>query len=138
LAYNQHVLLVCPSTLLVTLQMINSIWKVEYQNRNAKAIADQGSSLLEKFAGFLGNMEEIQKHLMKSQEAYNNAFAQLSTGKANLISQAGKLLHMGIKVNAKAEEKLTVFARKTESQELLDDKSEFDYIFESDSNETKP
>lgn len=106
-AYDQRVLLVCPSTLLVTLQMVNSIWKVEYQNRNSRAIADQGASLLEKFAGFLGNLEEIQKHLLKSQDACRDAMSQLTSGRGNLLSQAEKLLSLGVKVNARARERIS-------------------------------
>jgi DNA recombination protein RmuC len=115
-AYNLHVLLVCPSTLLVTLQMINSIWRVEYQNRNSLSIADQGKKLLEKLVGFMDNMEKIQTSLAQSQKAYTEAYGQLFSGKGNLISQAKKLLELGVKASPKAQDKLV---RYTESAELL-------------------
>lgn len=96
-AYNQHVLIVCPSTLLVTLQMINSIWRVEDQNKNAKEIAEQGAKLYDKFVGFVNSLTDINKFLDKSQETYQKAYSQLVDGRGNLISQAQKLIKLGVK-----------------------------------------
>jgi DNA recombination protein RmuC len=120
-AYNQHVLIVCPSTLLVTLQMINSLWRVEDQNRNANLIADQGARLFEKFVGFVENLTDIKKHLDRSLDAYQKAHSQLTEGKGNLISQATKLIKLGVKSKSKLPEKILLDA---ETEQLIPEISE--------------
>ena len=96
-AYSRKVILINPTSLIATLRIIADMWKIEQQNKNAKAIADQGSRLYEKFTGFVFTLEDIGKHLVKSQDAYHTALNQLRDGRGNLISQAQKLRKLGIK-----------------------------------------
>jgi len=93
----RKVLLVCPSTLLITMQMVASIWRVEDQNQNAREIAEQGARLYDKFVGFISNLDDLKKHLDKTQDAYEEARKKLVDGKGNLVSQANKLLNLGVK-----------------------------------------
>src|SRR6185369_762918 len=96
-AYSRKVILINPTSLIATLRIIADMWKIEQQNKNAKAIAEQGSKLYEKFTGFVFTLEDIGKHLIKSQDAYHTAINQLRDGRGNLISQAQKLKKLGIK-----------------------------------------
>jgi DNA recombination protein RmuC len=105
-ASGKKVLPVCPSTLLITMQLVVSLWRWDKQNRFAREISDQGAKLLEKFAGFLENMDKIQSSLNKSQEAFELAQRQLYKGPGNLISHAEKLTKLGVKVSSKTHDKL--------------------------------
>jgi DNA recombination protein RmuC len=96
-AYNKGVMLVSPHTLLGVLQIVADLWKREAQNKNAIAIASQGTKLYEKFIGFVKTLEEVGKHITKSQDAYNDAMGQLKDGRGNLIRQAQNLKRLGIK-----------------------------------------
>lgn len=96
-AYDKRILLINPTNLIISLKLIVDLWKREYQNKNAQDIADRGAKLYDKFVGFLDNFTNIEKHLDKSKEAYNDAFKQLSSGRDNLISQTTKLKKLGIK-----------------------------------------
>ena len=96
-AWERKIVIVSPSTLLATLRTISSIWKQERQNRNALEIARIGGSLYDGFCRFIEDMNDIDKHLHQSQEAYANAFKKLSQGKGNLISTAEKIKTLGAK-----------------------------------------
>jgi len=45
--------------LIATLRTIASIWKNEYQNRNALEIARQGGDLYDKFVGFVEDLKTV-------------------------------------------------------------------------------
>lgn len=96
-AYDRRILLINPSNLIVSLKLIVDLWKREYQNLNAQAIADRGAKLYEKFTGFVKNLQSVGQALDAAQTSYEDAFKQLSTGKDNLVIQANKLKNLGIK-----------------------------------------
>jgi len=96
-AYDRRILLINPSNLIVSLKLIVDLWKREYQNLNAQAIADRGAKLYDKFAGFVKNLQGVGQALDAAQNSYEDAFRQLSTGKDNLVLQATKLKNLGIK-----------------------------------------
>ncbi len=90
-AYRKNIILVSPSTLLAVLRTIEHAWRHEYQHKNAREIAKRAGDLYDKFRGFLESMQSIEKSLHKAQEAYDDAFKKLSSGKGNLISRAKAL-----------------------------------------------
>jgi len=104
-AFKQNIMLVSPSTLYITLRTIENIWANERQNENAKEISKQAGDLYDKFVGFIEDIENIGKHLDKTQESYKQAFNKLSTGKGNLISKANKFLDLGVKTTKKIPQK---------------------------------
>ena len=93
-AYRKNIIIVSPSTLLAVLRTIEHAWRYEYQNKNAREIAKKAGDLYEKFRGFLESMQTIEKSLHKAQEAYEEAYRRLSSGKGNLISRAEALRKM--------------------------------------------
>ena len=52
-AFNRSVMIVSPTTLLISLRTIASIWRYEYQNRNAQELVRQCTALYDKFVGFV-------------------------------------------------------------------------------------
>lgn len=96
-AYDKRILLLSPTNLITSLKLIVDLWKREYQNQNAMAIAERGAKLFDKFVGFVENLEGVGTHLNKAQEKYNEAHKQLSTGSDNLVRQASKLKDLGLK-----------------------------------------
>jgi DNA recombination protein RmuC len=106
-AFEKNIVIVSPSTLLATMFTIASIWKQEYQNKNATEIARQGGALYDKFVGFIDDMESIGKSLAKTAEQHENAFKKLSTGSGNLIGRADKLRKLGISASKQLSASLT-------------------------------
>jgi DNA recombination protein RmuC len=100
-AYKKRVLLISSSNLIAALKMIKDLWIRDDQSKNAIEIADRGGKVYDKLANFLNSLEDIGKHLDKSQESYATAIKQLKTGKGNLISQAEKLKSLGVNARNK-------------------------------------
>jgi DNA recombination protein RmuC len=96
-AYNKRILLMNPTNLITSLKLIVDLWKREYQNQNAIAIADRGAKLYDKFVGFVDNLEKVGKYIGNAQTSFDDAYKQLSTGNDNLVLQATKLKKLGVK-----------------------------------------
>ena len=96
-AYKKKIILISPTNLIMSIKLIEDLWKREYQNQNAQAIADRGTKLYDKFVGFVDNLKELGTHIEKTQVSYNTAFNQLTDGSGNLVKQAEKLKDLGVK-----------------------------------------
>ncbi|MDA3822531.1 MAG: DNA recombination protein RmuC, partial [Bacteroidales bacterium] len=96
-AYGKRILFISPTNLIASLKMIADLWKTEYQNQNAVAIADRGAALYDKFVGFVENLSSLGSQIDKTQKSYNDAMGQLKDGRGNLIGQAEKLRNLGVK-----------------------------------------
>lgn len=95
LAFRQNVVLVTPSTLLVTLRTVANVWRQEKQAKNAQEIARRSGDLYDKFVGFIEDLEEIGRRIGKSQEAYSGAMNKLSSGAGNLVRRVEQLKTLG-------------------------------------------
>jgi DNA recombination protein RmuC len=98
-AFEKNVILVSPSTLLVTLRTICNIWRVADQNENAMEIARQAGGLYDKFVGFIDALEEVGRQLDRAKDAYRTARDRLSTGRGNLVRRTEQLKALGVKAN---------------------------------------
>ena len=128
-ASEKRVLIVCPSTLLITMHLVVSLWRAEQQKRNVAQIAEVGGRMYDKFLGFVESLTEIRKHLNKSIEAYDKAWKKLDEGKGNLISQALKMKILGVKTKSKLSlEALSSqdLAEALENSEIQPDEAEAD------------
>ena len=105
-AAEYDVAIATPATLMMALRTVANVWRVEGQNRNAEAIAEQAGRLYDKFVGFLGDMHNLGHLLGKAQESYDGAMGKLSTGRGNLIRQVEQLREMGAKTSKSSPEAL--------------------------------
>jgi DNA recombination protein RmuC len=96
-AFARRILLVSPSTLMATLQIIHNIWRYEYQNRNAQTIANEAGKLHDQFVNFVDALEKVGDQIKKAGESYDTAHKRLSSGKGNLVSRTLKLKVLGAK-----------------------------------------
>ena len=96
-AYDRGIILVSPSTLMVTLRTIKNLWRYADQSRNAQIIADKAGGLYDQFVRYIESLEEVGKHISKSQEAWDTAHKRLSTGKGNLVRRTEELKKLGAK-----------------------------------------
>lgn len=106
-AFNSGIFLVSPSTLTMNLQVIQNMWRYEYQNQNAQEIAKQAGNMYDKFAGFVDALEDVGDKIAKAQSAYDTAHNRLIDGKGNLISRAETIRKLGdLKTNKQLSEEL--------------------------------
>ena len=95
-AFKKRIVMVTPSTLMVTLKTIKNIWRYELQNQNAQEIALQAGRLYDKFVGFLESMQDIGKSIERSQSSWEKALKQLSSGRGSLVTRAENMKSLGI------------------------------------------
>ena len=94
-AWDKRVVLVGPSTLLMTARTVASIWRYERQNRNAMAIAAVAGRLYDKLVGAADDFNEVSKRLRDALAAHNGAMSKLATGRGNALAKAQKLKALG-------------------------------------------
>jgi DNA recombination protein RmuC len=105
-AYDRGIILVSPSTLMVTLRTIKNLWRYADQNINAQQIAEKAGDLYDHFVRHVEALEDIGKHLDKSRDAYDIAFKRLSTGRGNLVKRSEELKLLGAKTKKAIADKL--------------------------------
>ncbi len=119
-AYDRHIILVSPTTLLATLRTVENIWRYEKQNKNAELIAKQAGDLHDQFVLLLAAMDNIQTYLNKSQEAYSLARSRLQTGRGNLVKRVDDLRRLGAKTKKRIDSSLLADEAEVISDSLLE------------------
>ncbi|MDH4562231.1 DNA recombination protein RmuC [Pseudomonas sp. BN411] len=98
-AFEQHIVIVSPTTLLATLRVIDSLWRQERQSQNAREIAERAGALYDKFVAFVQDLDEMGSRLQQLDKAYANARNKLVDGRGNLISRVENLKLLGARAS---------------------------------------
>jgi len=96
-AYELNILVVSPSTLLVTLRTIEHIWRTQHQEEHALKIANEAEAMYDKLVGFVDEMQKVGLHLEKAQGAYDVSMNRLKSGRGNVIKRAENIVKLGLK-----------------------------------------
>lgn len=94
-AFKRNVILVGPTTLMVSLRAVENSWKYERQQRNAQEIAKRAGLLFDKFAGFIESVEKLGNQITTVQKTYDETFSKLHSGSGSITSQFQKLQKLG-------------------------------------------
>ena len=103
-ALKKNVLLVSPSSLSMSLKLVNFMWQTANQNKNSEEIARQAGAMYDKLALFVEELDRVEGHLDKAKDGYSEARKKLATGKGNLISRAEKIKSLGVAPKKKLSE----------------------------------
>ena len=117
-AFQKSIVLVSPATLLVVLKTIQSIWRYEHQNRNARDIADRAGKLYDKFTGLIESFKNVGRYLEKADKEFHNSFKLLSEGRGNLISQVENIKKLGLKTKKQLPNDLLINGNEVRESEL--------------------
>lgn len=98
-AFDQHIVIVSPTTLLATLRVIDSLWRQERQSQNAREIAERAGALYDKFVAFIQDLDEMGARLQQLDKAYAGARNKLCDGRGNLISRVENLKLLGARAS---------------------------------------
>lgn len=130
-AYNKHIILASPTTLLAILRTVENIWRYEKQNKNAERIARDAGSLHDQFVRLLESLDTIGGHIAKTQEAYDTARKRLHTGRGNLIKRVDDIRRLGAKTKKSISRKLVEDGNE-DYDNLLEDQSEIETETDTD------
>jgi DNA recombination protein RmuC len=119
-AYDRGIILVSPSTLMVTLRTIKNLWRYADQNRNAQLIADKAGALYDQFVLYVEALDDVGKHLDKSKDAWDTARKRLTGGRGNLVRRTEELKKLGAKTKKSLPDDLQLIDN---SAPMLSDKT---------------
>ena len=94
-AFKKNVILVGPTTLMVSLRAVENTWKYEHQQRNAQEIAKRAGLLYDKFVGFVESVDKLGKQIGTVQNTYEETFSKMHSGSGSVTSQFVKLEKLG-------------------------------------------
>jgi DNA recombination protein RmuC len=96
-AWDRRVVLVGPSTLLMTMRTVASIWRYELQGQNAQEIARLAGEMCDKVNLSLGDFNGVAEKITAALNAHNEAVKRLCTGRGNALSIGTRMRELGVK-----------------------------------------
>ena len=106
-AFKRKVVLVSPSTLLVSLRAIESAWRFERQAKNIEEVVKAAENLYDKVRGFSEDFVKIGESLDSAKNTYEKAKNKLTQGRGNVLRQIEILKEKaGIKPKKEIPQKL--------------------------------
>lgn len=102
-AYRKRVLISSPTHLIAILRMLEQLWKQDAINRNVQEIARLSGTMLDKFANFTSDLDNIDRHLNAAGAAYTQARRRLAEGPGNLCTTARKIMNLGARTSRAAD-----------------------------------
>ena len=98
-AQSKQVIIVGPSTLIMCMKLVESIWKLEKQNKNSKEIAELAGGMYDQIAKTINLLDKTHSSLSKSIENIEESKKYIKDGKSSLFIKANKMRELG--ANAK-------------------------------------
>jgi len=90
-----QVMIATPTTLMMALRTVKTVWDVENRNSNAEKIAERAGRIYDKVVGFCTDMEKVGKQLDSARDAHTAAMNKLTTGNGNVLRQVETLKTLG-------------------------------------------
>ncbi len=96
-AYDKNIMLVSPSSLMVALRTVETMWRYEKQNANAEKIATSAGKLYDQFVLVVNAMEDVGGYISKANDSYDTVLNRLSRGRGNVLKRIDDLKKLGAK-----------------------------------------
>lgn len=100
-ALKKNIILATPSTLMLTLRVVNNLWQNEKQKKNVDEVVKLANGLYDKFAIVVEDMNKLGNQLNTVNTTYENIFGKLHSGKGSVTSRLERFKELGI--NSKKE-----------------------------------
>ena len=107
-AFERHIVLTSPNTLMGMLRVIERMWTRDKLQRTALEISDAGGLLLDALLGFVSEFDRVGRQLDEAQKSFGTARARLSDSSHAVIPRARKLVEKGVRGKKRLSTELTV------------------------------
>ncbi len=104
-ALKKNIMPVSPSSLMLSLRIINHLWQLNQQDKFARQILLEAQSLHKKFATFAEHLLKVKNALNTADKAYDAAISSLD-GRGGIYSRIRNLENMGAASEKELDEKL--------------------------------
>ena len=106
LAYNKGIVLINPTNLMLTIHLVNQMWKNEDRDRNVQEILNTSAALYDKFVTFADTFQKMGNNLQTAQKTYEQGMGQLREGKGNIIHRLEEMKSKGLTTTKKISDSL--------------------------------
>ena len=100
-AQAKQVIIVGPSTLIMCMKLVESIWKLEKQNKNSKEIAEIAGGMYDQIIKTVNLLDKTESTITKSLESIGQSKNYIMNGRGSLYSKADKMKELGANVKSK-------------------------------------
>ena len=94
-AQQKQIIIVGPSTLIMCMKLIESIWKLEKQNKNSTEIANLAGQMYDQIIKSINTLEDSEKSLVKATDSVSNAKKYIKDGRGSLYNKAEEMRKLG-------------------------------------------
>lgn len=94
-AQQRQIIIVGPSTLIMCMKLIESIWKLEKQNKNSIEIANLAGQMYDQIIKSINVLSDSEKNLHKALDSVSNAKNYMKDGRGSLFSKAEEMKKLG-------------------------------------------
>jgi len=94
-AQQKNVIVVGPSTLILCMKLVESIWKLEKQNKNSKEIAEIAGGMYDQIVKTINLLDKTSSSLLKSLEYIEDTKKYIKDGRVSLFSKANQMKELG-------------------------------------------
>ena len=94
-ALGKKIMIVCPSLLPVTLQIVEKLWQVQDQSKNVENLVKKISNLFDKSVNIYESFSYAQKAINDAQTKMQESKNQLQDGKNSFIKQMDNIKKEG-------------------------------------------
>jgi DNA recombination protein RmuC len=94
-ALEKNIVIVNPSTLIVTLRTVYLYWQSVESNTQAVKLFEEAGKLYDKIASFTNTFKTLGNQIDTVSRTYSKALGQLSEGKGNILSRTENLKRLG-------------------------------------------
>ncbi len=95
-AYNEGVIIINPTNLMVVLHLVLLSWQNVRQDKNVQEILRSAQSIYNKYSTFAETFVSLGRQLDTARGTYEKGLGQLREGKGNLSNQLQGLLRLGV------------------------------------------
>ncbi len=102
-AQQKQIIVVGPSTLVMSMKLVESIWKLEKQNKNSKEIAEVAGGMFDQIIKSINLLDKTETNIQKSLESISQSKKFIKEGKGSLYSKANKMKELGANTKVKLD-----------------------------------
>ena len=99
----KQVIIVGPSTLILCMKLVESIWKLEKQNKNSKEIAEIAGGMFDQITKSINLLEKTENNIQKALENIVQSKNYIKDGRGSLFSRANKMKELGANTKTKLD-----------------------------------
>ena len=96
-AQQKQIILVGPSTLIMCMKLVESIWRLEKQNKNSSQIAEIAGGMFDQIAKALNLLDKTAYNMEKSINDIDQTKKYIHEGRGSLFAKANQMRELGAK-----------------------------------------